>query len=78
MIGVHEMAAELVAQLAPHLAALVRAKHELGLRATLIVVLHISCDDRISTPAIGFDANVIALLPRWVRASRSTPTAPTE
>ena len=44
-----QMAAELVAQLAPHLAALVRAKHALGLRATLIVVLHISCDDRIST-----------------------------
>jgi hypothetical protein len=62
IIDVYEMSADLVRRLAPYASRIADAKRELGLEAVLEVVLRISTDESKSTPAIGFDRDVISFL----------------
>lgn len=61
-IDIYDLSSSLIAKIAPYKAELVRAKRALGLDAVLEVVLWISTDESISTPAIGFDSEVISFL----------------
>lgn len=62
IIDVYEMSSTLVALLAPRAAEIASTRRELGLEAVLEVVLWISTDESKSTPAIGFDHEVISFL----------------
>jgi hypothetical protein len=62
VIDVYEMASAVVGALKPHAVRIVEAKRAHRLEAVLQVVLTIAPDDAVSTPAIGFDAEVIAFL----------------
>ena len=64
IIDVYEMSSSLVALLQPHAEQIAAVKQQLKLEAVLEVVLWITTDDSKSTPAIGFDSNVIAFLNR--------------
>jgi hypothetical protein len=69
IVDVYEMASSLVAKLAPHADKINLARERFGLDSTLSVVVTITTDDEKSTPAIGFDKNVIAFLAKvgaWV------------
>ena len=52
------------ATLGPYADRIIEAKQALGLEAILEVVLTITTDETKSTPAIGFDSNVIDFLHR--------------
>ena len=56
------MSSALISRLQAHADKIVQAKRQFGLTAYLEVVLWISVDEATSTPAIGFDMNVISFL----------------
>jgi hypothetical protein len=62
VVDVYDLASDLVERLAPKADAIRSLIGEFKLSATLQVVLTISADDALSTPAIGFDTTVIAFL----------------
>lgn len=62
VIDVYEMSSALVTLLAPRTAEIASARRELSLEAVLEVVLWITTDESKSTPAIGFDREVISFL----------------
>lgn len=64
VVDVYEMSSSLIAKLAPHVDNIVKAKEMFKLQAVLEVVLTITPDDSKSTPAIGFELEVIAFLNR--------------
>ncbi len=64
LVDVYEMSSALIEKLAPHAQGILRAKQELRLEAILEVVLHISMNDSIPTPAIGFTPEVVSFLSR--------------
>jgi hypothetical protein len=64
LVDVYEMASLLVASLEPCAEQIIQAKRMYALEAVLEVVLTITPDETKSTPAIGFDSNVIAFLHR--------------
>lgn len=61
-IDVYKMSSDLVSILTPYKEKLKFAKLELGLIATFQIVLRISTDDSMSTPAIGFDSTCIEFI----------------
>ena len=62
LIDVYEMASSVVTALEPYAGRILEAKLEYNLDAVFAVVLTVSPDDSISTPAIGFDSRVISFL----------------
>jgi len=62
IIDVYQMSSALVAQLAPFAEKIASTRQALGLEGVLEVVLWISTDESKSTPAIGFDHEVISFL----------------
>lgn len=62
VINIYDMSAALIAVLQPHQEKIAQVKTSHSLNAVLSVVLWITCDETISTPAIGFDENVISFL----------------
>jgi Domain of unknown function (DUF4279) len=62
VIDVYDMSSALVSKLSPHAAKIIEAKRQFGLEATLQVVLRITTDATKSTPAIGFEREVISFL----------------
>lgn len=67
-VDVYEMASTLVAGLRPPIESIVEVKEHFGLHAVLQVVLTISTAEDQSTPAIGFNADVL----EFVNAVRAT------
>ncbi|WP_159967187.1 DUF4279 domain-containing protein [Pseudomonas sp. 9Ag] len=61
-IDVYEIAGEIVKQLQPKKTLIIDAIKRFGLFSKLQVVLSISVDDNISTPAIGFDVETTKFL----------------
>jgi hypothetical protein len=61
-VNVYQMSSSLVKILTPYAENIVKAKNDFGLEAVLEVVLTITIDDSKSTPAIGFDSDVLAFL----------------
>ena len=64
LVDVYELSSNLVACLEPHADAIRSLLQELDFSAELQVVLHISIDEAVSTPAIGFDKPVVEFLAR--------------
>lgn len=64
LVDVYAMASALVAALAPCAAAIEAARALYGLEAVLEVVLTFSPHEQASTPAIGFEPEVLAFLSR--------------
>lgn len=64
VVDVYELSREIVGALAPHAERIAAEVRRRNLIAVLQVVLWISTDDEVSTPAIGFDSDVIAFLHR--------------
>ena len=62
VIDIYAMSSALISRLRAHSDKIVQAKRQFGLTAYLEVVLWISVDETTSTPAIGFDAEVISFL----------------
>ena len=62
VVDVYEMSRALVERLSSHTQGIIRAMQELKLEAVLQVVLRISTDDSVSTPAIGFTPEVLSFL----------------
>jgi len=62
VVDVFEMSSSLIATLAPHAEKIIKAKEMYGLRAVLEVILTVTSDDSKSTPAIGFESDVITFL----------------
>jgi len=62
VVDVFEMSSSLVAILAPYIDNILEAKKEYDLQAVLEVVLTITVDESKSTPAIGFESDVIKFL----------------
>jgi len=62
VVDIYEMSDVLVAQLRPYSAAILDAKNKFNLKSVLEVVLRITVDDSMPTPAIGFNPEVIAFL----------------
>ena len=62
LIDVYQMSSSLIEALTPHIDSILMAKHKLGLDAVLEVVLTITPDEMVSTPAIGFDSYVVSFL----------------
>lgn len=62
IIDVYQMASSVVAVLAPYAENIRLVKERYTLDAVLEVVLTVTPDDSISTPAIGFDLDVIEFL----------------
>lgn len=62
IIDIYEMSSALVTLLAPCTEKIAKTRRELGLEAVLEVVLWITTDESKSTPAIGFDSEVISFL----------------
>lgn len=62
VIDVYDLSNSLISKIAPYKAEIIRAKQSFGLDAVLEVVLWISTDESISTPAIGFESEVISFL----------------
>jgi hypothetical protein len=62
IIDVYEMSSALLARLAPYAQKIASVKKELKLEAILEVVLWITTDETKSTPAIGFEPELIAFL----------------
>lgn len=64
LVDVYALSTTLIESLIPHEARIVAAMKEHKLEAVLEVVLRISPDESVSTPAIGFDAPVVAFMSR--------------
>ena len=64
VVDVYEMSSSLIATLAPLADKIAKAKEMFGLEAVLEVVLTVTPDDSKSTPAIGFESEVITFLHR--------------
>ena len=64
VIDVYGMANSLVSRLEPHADGIAGARRQFGLNAVLEVVLRIAAKEGASTPAIGFDLEVIEFLTR--------------
>jgi hypothetical protein len=62
LVDVYELSSSLIAKLAPYSDNILKVKRDYNLKAILEVVLTISPDDSKSTPAIGFESEVIAFL----------------
>lgn len=62
IIDVYDMSSALVSRLLPYAEKIARVKQQLGLEAKLQVVLWITTDESKSTPAIGFEPEVISFL----------------
>jgi len=62
LIDVYEMSSSLIAKLEPHTGKIIAAMKDHSLEAVLQVVLTITPNDQISTPAVGFDSRVISFL----------------
>ena len=62
IIDVYDMSSALVSRLSPHTEKIASVKQQLGLEAVLQVVLWITTDESKSTPAIGFESEVISFL----------------
>jgi len=62
LLDIYEMAAKVVKPLANIVAQIKSVKEQYDLRAVLQVVLWISADENVPTPAIGFDEDVTAFL----------------
>lgn len=62
VVDVYEMSSSLIAKLAPHAEEIIKAKEKFCLEAVLEVVLTVTPDDSKSTPAIGFESEVIAFV----------------
>lgn len=62
VIDVYELSSALVSKLRPYTEKIASVKRQLKLEAVLEVVLRITTDDSVSTPAIGFDSEVILFL----------------
>ena len=62
VVDVYQLATQVAEKLAPHAEKISAAITRWDLFATLQVVLEISSDDSISTPAIGFDPSVANFL----------------
>jgi hypothetical protein len=62
LVDIYEMSSALVEKLTPQTQGILRATHELKLEAILEVVLYISMNESVSTPAIGFTPEVISFL----------------
>ena len=62
--GIYNLSSKIVKDLAPHAERIVTEVRKRDLAAVLQVVLWISTDEQVSTPAIGFDADVISFLHR--------------
>lgn len=62
VIDVYEMSSDLVDMLTKYEGNILVAIKTLGLSATFQVVLWISTDDSVSTPAIGFEPEVISFI----------------
>lgn len=62
IIDVYEMSSTLVSRLQPYAEKIATVKQHMKLEAVLAVVLRITTDDSISTPAIGFESEVISFL----------------
>ena len=62
VIDIYAMSSALISRLRTHADKIVQAKRQFGLTAYLEVVLWISADEATSTPAIGFDTDVISFL----------------
>lgn len=62
IIDIYEMSSALVARLAPYRETIALARRALHAKAVLEVVLWITMDDSKSTPAIGFDTNVLSFV----------------
>ena len=64
VVDVYELSGKVVKDLAPHAERIAAEVRKRDLAAVLQVVLWISTDEEVSTPAIGFDADVISFLHR--------------
>jgi hypothetical protein len=64
VVDVYSMSSALIESLIPHEARIVEAVKAHKLEAILEVVLTISTDESVSTPAIGFDAKVVSFMSR--------------
>ena len=64
VVDVYSLAASLVRLLLPYEANIIDAMKRHKLEAVLEVVLTISPDETLSTPAIGFDADVVSFMSR--------------
>jgi hypothetical protein len=62
LIDIYEMSSAIISRLQPSIEKIITAKQQFKLTAILQVVLRITADNSISTPAIGFDAKVISFL----------------
>ena len=62
VIDVYDMSTLIVKELENHIESILAAIKKYNLNAVLEVVLTISSDENLSTPAIGFDSNVISFL----------------
>lgn len=62
LIDVYEMSSSLIAKLEPYTDKIIKAMKDHSLEAVLEVVLTVTPNDQISTPAIGFDSRVISFL----------------
>lgn len=60
VVDVYEMSSSLIAKLAPLAEKIIKAKKKFGLESVLEVVLTVTPDYSKSTPAIGFESEVIA------------------
>lgn len=61
---IHDIVDELVGRIDGYAEKIASAVADQGLRAVLEVVLYVSMDERISTPALGFSTKTIAFLSR--------------
>ena len=64
VVDVYSMSSALIESLIPYEARIVAAMKAHKLEAVLEVVLTISPDESVSTPAIGFDATVVSFMSR--------------
>lgn len=62
VIDVYKMSNALISRLLPHAEKIAKARSDLKLSAVLQVVLWITTDESKSTPAIGFESEVISFL----------------
>ncbi len=62
LLDIIKLSSDLVSQLNPHLAKIVEAKNVFDLTPVLQVNVSFSNDESISTPAIGFETDVISFL----------------
>jgi uncharacterized protein DUF4279 len=62
IVDVYEMGSALVRELTPHIDGIIRAIKKFHLEATFQVILTVTPDESVSTPAIGFDRDVLEFI----------------